>query len=204
MEAARAAAYCLVCGAMGAQAIQRRSIVMTTILSCGATESATPRVRSTQLADRLEAGAQALMDFARPLSVEEWGTAVPGDGRRVGVIVHHVASVYPLEIRLAQMVAAGTPIVGVTWATVHEMNAAHAVENSQVTKDAALALLAENSAAAAEAIRALSDRDLDSAATVSLYAGAELTCQFVLEDHAVRHSYHHLARLREALHSSPR
>jgi hypothetical protein len=114
---------------------------MTTILSCGAPEPATARVRSTQLADRLEAGARPLMDFARPLSEEEWSTVVPGDGRRVGVIVHHVASVYPLEIRLAEMVAAGTPIV--TWATVHEMNAAHAVENSRVTKDAALALLAE-------------------------------------------------------------
>jgi len=26
-----------------------------------------------------------------------------------------------------------------------------------------------------------------------------LTCQFFLEDHAVRHSYHHLARIRKAL-----
>jgi hypothetical protein len=26
-----------------------------------------------------------------------------------------------------------------------------------------------------------------------------LTCQFMLEDHAVRHSYHHLARIRLAL-----
>jgi len=134
--------------------------------------------------------------------VEQWRTALPGDGRRVGVIVHHVASVYPLEIQLARMVAAGTPIVGVTWATVHEMNAAHAAENSQVTRDAALALLTENSAAAAKAIRALSEQDLDRAAPISLYAGAELTCQFVLEDHAVRHSYHHLARLRTALLSS--
>jgi hypothetical protein len=177
---------------------------MTPILSCGITELATTHVRSARLADRLQAGARALMDFARPLSEHHWRTAVPGDGRRVDVIVHHVASVYPLEIRLAQMVAAGTPIVGVTWPTVHEMNAAHAVEHSNVTKDEALALLAENSAAAAEAIRTLSATDLDSAAPVSLYAGAELTCQFVLEDHAVRHSYHHLARLRAALHSSPR
>jgi hypothetical protein len=84
--------------------------------------------------------ARALMDFARPLSEHHWRTAVPGDGRRVGVLVHHVASVYPLEIRLAQMVAAGTPIVGVTWPTVHEMNAAHAVEHSNVTKDETLAL----------------------------------------------------------------
>jgi hypothetical protein len=26
-----------------------------------------------------------------------------------------------------------------------------------------------------------------------------LTCQFVLEDHAVRHSFHHLARIHAAL-----
>lgn len=172
---------------------------MAQILSYGITQATRARVRSGQLADRLEAGARALTDFARSLSAEQWRTVVPGDGRRVGVVVHHVASVYPLEIRLALMIAAGTPIVGVTWATVHEMNAAHAVEHDAVTREAALALLAENSAAAAEAIRALTDEDLDSAAPVSLYAGAELTCQFVLEDHAVRHSYHHLARLRAAL-----
>ena len=34
---------------------------------------------------------------------------------------------------------------------------------------------------------------------VSLYEDAPLTCQFVLEDHAVRHSYHHLMLIRKAL-----
>jgi hypothetical protein len=43
------------------------------------------------------------------------------------------------------------------------------------------------------------DEDLDQAAPVSLNSNAPLTCQFVLEDHAVRHSYHHLARIRAAL-----
>ena len=66
-------------------------------------------------------------------------------------------------------------------------------------KVAALALLAENSAAAAAAIRLLSDDDLDRAVPVSLYGDAELTCQFMLEDHAVRHSIHHLSRLRAAV-----
>ena len=56
-----------------------------------------------------------------------------------------------------------------------------------------------NSAAAAAAIRSLSDEELDRSETVSLYSDARLTCQFVLEDHAVRHSYHHLARIRKAL-----
>lgn len=41
--------------------------------------------------------------------------------------------------------------------------------------------------------------ELDRAAPVSLNSDAPLTCRFMLEDHAVRHSYHHLARLRATL-----
>ncbi|HEX5600896.1 MAG TPA: hypothetical protein VFX63_00040, partial [Pyrinomonadaceae bacterium] len=51
----------------------------------------------------------------------------------------------------------------------------------------------------ATAIRLFTDDELDQAVPVSLYANAVLTCQFVLEDHAVRHSYHHLGRIRAAL-----
>ena len=82
---------------------------------------------------------------------------------------------------------------------IHIMNAGHATEHDAVTKDAAVGLLRKNSAAAAAAIRALSDGELDHASPASLYADAPITCQFMLEDHAVRHSYHHLARLRAAL-----
>jgi hypothetical protein len=169
---------------------------------CLPTSSTPVHTRSARLADRLERGARDLAEFARGLTDAEWRMRTPGDGRQVGVIVHHVATVYPLEVHLAQMMAAGTPIVGVTWDTVHEMNAAHATEHAGVTKADALALLAEHSAAAARAIRALSDDDRDASVTVSLYDGAELTCQFMLEDHAVRHSLHHLARRRAAV-SSP-
>jgi hypothetical protein len=155
--------------------------------------------RINALADRLEQGAHALADFASALTDAEWKTRVPKDGRKVGVIVHHVATVYPLEIQLAQTLASGKPVEGVTWDAVHEMNAGHAKEHDAVTKEATLDLLRRNSAEAAAAIRALSDEDLDQAAPVSLNSDAPLTCQFMLEDHAVRHSYHHLARIREAL-----
>jgi len=155
--------------------------------------------RSEALATRLEAGAGALAKFAATLSEAEWQTPVPHDGRKIGVVVHHVASVYPIEIHLAKELAAGRPITAVTWEAVHTMNHDHAKENDGVTKEAALALLTGNSAAAAAAIRALSDAELDRAAPVSLNSDAPLTCQFMLEDHAVRHSYHHLARIRAAL-----
>ena len=155
--------------------------------------------RADALSERLEQGARALAEFATGLTAAEWNTRVPHDGRTVGVTVHHVASVYPLEIEIAQTVGSGKAVTGVTMDDVHAMNARHAAEHAAVTKEAALELLRANSAAAAAAIRALTDEQLAQAAPVSLYADAPLTCQFVLEDHAVRHSYHHLARLRRAV-----
>ncbi len=151
------------------------------------------------LAERLEQGARALIAFARGLSADEWKAPMPHDGRTIGVIVHHVASVYPLEIELAQAVGQGQTVTGVTMADIEAMNAKHAADHGSVTKEATIELLERNSAAAAAAIRALTDDQLATAAPVSLYGDAPLTCQFVLEDHAVRHSYHHLARLRRAL-----
>jgi hypothetical protein len=159
--------------------------------------------RSNALADRLEQGARALAELAAGLSDVEWHTRIPKDGRKIGVVVHHVGSMYPLEIQLAQVLAAGRPIEDVTWDAVHEINAKHAKEFEAVTKAEALEHLERTSTAAAAAIRALSDEELDRAAPVSLYGGAPLTCQFFNEDHAVRHSYHHLAAIRKALAQTP-
>lgn len=108
--------------------------------------------RSEALATRLENGAKALGAFAAALSEAEWQTRLPKDGRKVGVIVHHVASMYPIEIQLASLLAAGQPITGVTWDAVDTINREHTKENDKVAKDAALALLKSNSAAAAAAI----------------------------------------------------
>jgi hypothetical protein len=155
--------------------------------------------RSDALADRLEQGARALAVLASRLSDTEWHSRIPRDGRKVGVVVHHVATMYPLEIQLAQKLAGGEPVAGVTWDMVHEMNARHADSHDAVTKEEAVDLLRHNSAIAAAAIRVLTDQELDRAPPISLNADAPLTCQFMLEDHAVRHSYHHLAAIRTAL-----
>ena len=174
---------------------------MTTVVSHGTTASAATSkgTRANALAERLEHGARALEALAIGLSDEQWETRIPKDGRKIGVVVHHVATMYPLEIQLAQLLAAGQAITDVSGDVVDRLNAAHASANDAVTKDEAVDLLRRNSATAAAAIRALSDEELERAAAVSLNADAPLTCQFFLEDHAVRHSYHHLARIRAAL-----
>jgi hypothetical protein len=169
------------------------------------TESLSPSMvtmvnrRSEALAARLENGAAALAALAATLSEAEWQIRLPNDRRKIGVVVHHVASMYPIEIQLASLLAAGRPITGVTWDAVDTINRDHAEENDTVSRESALALLKTNSAAAAAAIRAFTDEELDRAAPVSLNSDAPLTCQFFLEDHPVRHSYHHLAGITAAL-----
>jgi hypothetical protein len=155
--------------------------------------------RTDALADRLEQGARDLAALAASLTDAEWRTRLPGDGRTVGVVVHHVASMYPLEIELALGLAEGQAIVGVTWDAVHAINATHAREHADATRDEAIELLRRNSELAGAAIRSLQDAQLDRAAPISLNADAPLTCQFFLEDHAVRHSYYHTAGIRRAL-----
>jgi len=155
--------------------------------------------RAAILASTLEKGAAALAAFASSLTPTEWETRLPRDGRKIGVVVHHVANLYPLEIELALKLGAGGALTDVTWDGIHEMNASHARAHDGVTREEAVALLRTNAAAAANAVRAMTDAELDRVAPNSLYGGAPLTCQFMLEDHAVRHAFHHLFGIRAAL-----
>jgi hypothetical protein len=156
--------------------------------------------RAEALAARIEQGASGLAAFAEGLSDADWHTPVSATDRRsVGVIVHHVASMYPIEIDLARAVAGGRPVSDVTWEAVAQLNANHAQDNSQVSKSAALGLLRKNAREAAAAVRAFTDQELDTAVPLSLSFGAPMTAQFAIEDHALRHSWHHLAKIRKAL-----
>ena len=155
--------------------------------------------RSEGLAARIEAGAEALASFVEALSPAEWETIVPNDERSVGTVVHHVASAYPTEVGLAQSMAQGNAIAGVTWDMVDAMNADHASANESVPQAETIALLRQNSKEAAASVRQFTDEQLDTAVPVSINADAVLTAQFFIEDHALRHSSHHFANIRAAL-----
>ena len=156
--------------------------------------------RAEALASRIEQGASELAAFAEELSDQDWNTPISKtDQRTVGIIVHHVANVYPLEVQAARIIGSGKPLIDVTLDSIKEMNAKHANEHSQITKPDALALLLRTSRAAAQEVRAFTDEQLDQAAPFGLSFGAPVTAQFVIEDHALRHSWHHLAGIRKAL-----
>jgi hypothetical protein len=157
--------------------------------------------RANAFAERIEQGAEALATFAEGLSDAEWQTIVPDEERPVSVLVHHVASVYSLEVDLAQQIASGKPVAGVTWDAIAHMNAQHAQEHPTVNQQETVQMLRDNSKLAADRVRAFTDEQLDNAVTVSLYGDAPLTAQFFIEDHALRHSSHHLANIKAVLNS---
>jgi ubiquinone/menaquinone biosynthesis C-methylase UbiE len=165
-----------------------------------ATRAASVSYRAGALANRIEEGAALLEAFAQGLSDEEWSLPVSATDRRpVGVIVHHVASVYPVEVDCARGIAAGKALSEVTWQAVAEMNANHARENGIPSRADTLRLLRKNSGEAAAAVRTFTDEELDRAAPFGLSYDAPVTAQFVIEDHALRHSWHHLAKIRKAV-----
>jgi len=172
----------------------------TTALEKNKTEQGGERGRAASLATRIIQGANALADFVSGLTNEQWNAAISvSDPRTVGVIVHHVANMYPIEIDAAKTIAKGEAITDVTWQAVAGINAAHADDFRQVSKQEAIELLIKNSDAAAEAVRQFTDAELDTAAPFSLTYGAPMTAQFVIEDHALRHAWHHLHRIRKTL-----
>lgn len=155
--------------------------------------------RVETLATRLEQGATQLAAYAESLTPQQWASSVAQEERSVGVLVHHVASMYPLETQLAQAIASGQAVTGVTWEAVADINAQHADEHAYPDRTATLTLLRQNSSAAATAIRAMTEAQLDTAVPNSLYGDAPLTLQFWLEDHQITHSYRHLTVVKAAI-----
>jgi hypothetical protein len=169
-------------------------------MSTTAVETQAAGKRAAALADRIVEGAELLATFAEGLTDAEWATQVTAtDKRTVGVTVHHVANMYPIEIGVVNAIAGGNAVTDVTWDAVADINAGHATEKSSVTKSEAIELLRKNAADAADVVRGLTDEQLDTAAQFSLSYGAPVTAQFVIEDHPLRHAWHHLFRIKNAL-----
>ena len=104
-----------------------------------------------------------LVQLASTLNDEQWTTQISAhDTRTVCVVVHHVGTMYPIEIDLAQKLAAGQPVEGVTWdARARAGMRTHAREHARVhEEEEAIELVQRNSRAAAAAVRALSDEQL--------------------------------------------
>lgn len=152
--------------------------------------------RAENLAERIEQGGEALAAFTEGLSEAEWQTIVPNEERTVAALVHHVAVACPILVDWARGLAEETPLTGVNWEAIAQMNAQHGQEYATVGKQETIELLRANSKAAADRVREFTDEELDNDATVCLYADTPLSAQAFIEFHSVFHNYTHLASIK--------
>ena len=158
--------------------------------------------RVEELARRVAQGAAELIAAVEGLTESQWTTICSDEERSVGVLVHHVGAAYPEEAELITALASEGAVSGLTWAVVDQANREEANSNAEIDKAAAIALVRENAGVAAEAVRGLTDAQLDRVAPTDLHWGAPLTVQFFVEHHPIAHPYMHLESIRAALGTS--
>ena len=155
--------------------------------------------RAEVLADRVAQGADEFIAAIEGLSDKQWQTPCGDEKRSVGVLVHHVGTMYPIEADVVRMLAENGGAPGVDWPTVHGINSDHATTNAATDKAAAIALVRGNVQAAVDAVRGLSDAQLDRVAPNALAWNAPMTVQNFIENHPIAHPYSHLDSIRLAV-----
>jgi uncharacterized damage-inducible protein DinB len=100
------------------------------------------------------------------LTDADWKKTTAAEKWTVGVTAHHIASAYEPVTHIIKTIAAGQALPHFTPQMLDEMNAQHARDFAGCTKAETIALHKRGAAAAAAAVRGLSDAELAKAGTV--------------------------------------
>ncbi|HEY8491563.1 MAG TPA: DinB family protein [Dehalococcoidia bacterium] len=150
--------------------------------------------RAEALAARFEEANRTFMEAVRGIPEDRWGSVVPGEGWPVGVVAHHVASMY--EINAAWVLAqANGQALEPAPQTIDEINAEHARQHAGCTREEVLELARRNGEAAARLLRGLSDEQLERRRTWRTY---DLSTADVIERVMIGHPAVHLRTIRSA------
>lgn len=149
--------------------------------------------RAQRLADRVEQATNALIAAVEQCGEADWQKPCASDGRPVGVLAHHVARTHADVVGLAGMIAADQALPPLTWQMTHQLNAEHAREHANCTRQETLNLLHQNGAAAVDTIRTMTDDQLDRTSTWPI--DGEVSAQQMIEIHIIDHVREHLASI---------
>src|SRR5436190_10297913 len=116
--------------------------------------------RADILAKQFESKASELTGAIEKLSDADWKKVTAAEKWPVGVTAHHVAGAHEPIAGIVKSVSGGQSMPRFTMGMLDEMNAQHAREHANCTKEETLALHRKGVAAAATTVRGLADADL--------------------------------------------
>ena len=154
--------------------------------------------RAESLAKQFEAKAAEMTAVIKALSDADWKKTTAAEKWSVGVTAHHVAGGHEGILGLVKTLAAGRSVPNFTKTTLDEGNAKHAREHAGCTKAETLALHEKGAAAAAAAVRGLSDAELDREGTV-LTGMPVMTTQQAIENILINHVTDHMGSIRKTV-----
>ena len=147
-----------------------------------------------ELADGLAARFEAAISAVT--ATVESGNCADDDVR---IVAHHLATNNALVLSLAQAIINKEPLPSISWEMIHEINTQHVRANTTVGRAEAVELLRTTTASAAEAIRKLSDNQLEATASWGLGAeNAAVSARSMIEAHMIRHAGEHVAAISSA------
>ena len=116
--------------------------------------------KANKLAEKFTTFNNEFIAFVDNCSDEDWRKVCSGEGWTVGVVAHHVAAGHFGAIDFVRMIVAGEAIPEITMETIDQMNAQHAKEHANCTREEVLALLRKNGSAFTGYLEGLSETDL--------------------------------------------
>ena len=129
---------------------------------------------------------------------QEWRAASRQEGWPVAFSAWHIAEGHTAIMGLVAAVANGGQAPALTAAMLDAKNADDLSRHGTCSKQEALDTLRQNGTAVADAIRRLSDEQLDRAAVLELFGGQSLSVQQLIELVLVGHARQHLASMQVA------
>jgi uncharacterized protein (TIGR03083 family) len=154
--------------------------------------------KTEELARKFETKAREATAVLNGLSDADWKTITAAEKWSVGVTAHHVAGSHEPIANIVKTVAAGQSIPNFTMAMLDEMNAKHAQQFAGCTKSETIALHEKGAAAAAAAVRALSDEQLGKSGTV-LAGNPPMTVEQVITGILINHIDDHFGSIRKTI-----
>lgn len=155
------------------------------------------RQRAMDLATQFSAFHEEWIAFVTNCPDEGWRKASPEEQWPVGVVSRHVATSHFGVAPLARRMVAGEPLPELTSESIDQMNARHAANHAQCTRDEVLKALRENGSAIADFLAGISDADLDRSAHL-FAAGGEMTTEQVVKVVIIQSGREHLAHVKAA------
>jgi hypothetical protein len=147
--------------------------------------------RAAALATAFENANDDLIAAVEGCSPDTWGRICTNEGWAVAVAAHHVAVSHPSVLGLVQLVANGHEVPAITMDMLDARNAQQAQEFANVSREEAQEALRANGKEAADAVRSLSDEQLNRTAPMAFAGGQPWRAADLIERILIGHPVEH-------------